>query len=238
MRTQLSVALAALAAHLPAAEWGPGGAIGWLASHLASQPQEVALPCMLELLTVLPQEAGSYQPAVRPERRRALHEEMLAAVPQALQVLGSCLSVLGPRTQEQVLEAFASWLKLAGGTLSDGVALAASPLVRAALEGLHSADAFFAAVDAVVELIYCTSRRGRPRDEMAQLVQAIVPEVMSLRPRCGTGRRGIRDAGLLLEGEASSSTLQLPPLPPPQVSHLPAAGAGRARGARVPGCRA
>lgn len=54
---------------------------------------------------------------------------------------------------------------------------------RAALEGLRSPDTFFPAVDASVELIYCTSSRGRPKDDMAPLVQAIVPEVMALKPR-------------------------------------------------------
>ena len=85
----------------------------------------------------------------------------------------------------QVLEAFASWLKLTGGVVLDASALAASPLVRAALEGLRSPNAFFPATDAVVELIYCTSLRGRPKEEMAGLVQLIVPEVMALRPRWG-----------------------------------------------------
>lgn len=54
-RTQLCLALAALAAHLPAAEWGGGGAVQWLAGRMAGEPSEAALPCMLELLTVLPQ---------------------------------------------------------------------------------------------------------------------------------------------------------------------------------------
>src|SRR5689334_15787812 len=53
VRTQLCVALAALAAHLPAAEWGAGGVVGWLAQRLGSEPPEASLPCMLELLTVL-----------------------------------------------------------------------------------------------------------------------------------------------------------------------------------------
>ena len=58
-----------------------------------------------------------------------------------------------------------------------------TPHCRAALEGLRDADTFFPAVDAVVELIYCTSHRGRPKDDMAPLVQLIVPEVMALKPR-------------------------------------------------------
>ncbi|EFN54933.1 hypothetical protein CHLNCDRAFT_134668 [Chlorella variabilis] len=183
VRTQLCLAVAALAAHLPAVQWGPSGVVGWLAQRLGGEPQTVSLPCMLELLTVLPQEASSYQPAVRPERRRAVIDEMMAYAPQALQILSGCLSAPLPRAQEQVLDAFTSWLKLTGGVGLTGPMLMQSPLVRAALEGLRSADTFFSAVDAVVELIYCTSQRGRPKDDMAPLVQLIVPEVMALKPR-------------------------------------------------------
>lgn len=62
---------------------------------------------------------------------------------------------------------------------------------RAALEGLRAPETFFAAVDAVVELIYCTSHRGRPKDDMAPLVQLIVPEVMALKPRHGGGEEAV-----------------------------------------------
>ena len=58
VRTQLCLAIAALAAHLPAVQWGPEGVVGWLAQRLGSEPQAVSLPCMLELLTVLPQVGG------------------------------------------------------------------------------------------------------------------------------------------------------------------------------------
>jgi hypothetical protein len=207
------------------------------------------------------QEASSYQPAVRPERRRQVIDEMVAYAPAALQILASCLSAQAAMThaKEQVLEAFTSWLKLTGGAGLTGPMLMQSPLARcvggvgacvrafvlagwltgwlagcrhsstmyghcpavagsaseqehpkhslsctgapthrrlllwaalqhtcrAALEGLRDADTFFPAVDAVVELIYCTSHRGRPKDDMAPLVQLIVPEVMALKPRCG-----------------------------------------------------
>ncbi|KAL4452442.1 hypothetical protein ABPG75_008104 [Micractinium tetrahymenae] len=183
VRTQLCLAVAALAAHLPAMQWGPSGVVGWLVQRLGGEPQAVSLPCMLELLTVLPQEASSYQPAVRPERRRQVVDEMMAYAPQALQILASCLSAPLPRAREQALDAFTSWLKLTGGMGLNGPMLMQSPLVRAALEGLRSSDTFFAAVDAVIELIYCTSHRGRPKEDMAPLVQLIVPEVMALKPR-------------------------------------------------------
>ena len=56
VRTQLCLAVAALASHLPAAQWDPtSGVVGWLAQRLGGEAQNVSLPCMLELLTVLPQ---------------------------------------------------------------------------------------------------------------------------------------------------------------------------------------
>jgi hypothetical protein len=50
---------------------------------------------MLQLLLVLPQEAGSYRPAVRPERRRQMYDELKASFPVALAVLTKCLSDSG-----------------------------------------------------------------------------------------------------------------------------------------------
>ncbi len=58
VRTQLCLAIAALAAHLPAVQWGQQGVVGWLAQRLGGEAQTVSLPCMLELLTVLPQVCG------------------------------------------------------------------------------------------------------------------------------------------------------------------------------------
>lgn len=42
-------------------------------------------------ISTVPQEAGSYRPAVRPERRRQLIQEMEAAIPTALQLLTTVL---------------------------------------------------------------------------------------------------------------------------------------------------
>jgi transportin-3 len=55
VRTQLCLAIAALVAHLPADHWGPGGSVQWLVQRLSMEPGPAALPCLLELLTVLPQ---------------------------------------------------------------------------------------------------------------------------------------------------------------------------------------
>lgn len=55
VRTQLCLALAAFGAHVPQSHWGPGGVVQWFAGRLGGEAQEVAVPCMLELLTVMPQ---------------------------------------------------------------------------------------------------------------------------------------------------------------------------------------
>ena len=52
VRVQLSLAIAALSSHLPAAQWGEGGVVAWLGQHLTGP---AAMACMLEMLTVLPQ---------------------------------------------------------------------------------------------------------------------------------------------------------------------------------------
>ena len=82
---QLALALAAVAAHVPAQEWG-GSVIGWLQQSLSAQEQGVALPCLLHVMLVLPQEAGSYKHAVRPARRLEFKRELSAAVGKSSQM--------------------------------------------------------------------------------------------------------------------------------------------------------
>ncbi|KXZ44767.1 hypothetical protein GPECTOR_62g882 [Gonium pectorale] len=184
VRTQLCLGLAALAVHVPSERWGDSGVVRWFALKFGSLPPELALPAMLELLTVLPQEVHSYKIAVRPERRRAFVGELQANTGAAFDILTSCLSQPGERTRTQVLEAFGSWLKLnegrplptiaaaaaaaTGGGGEDAAAtLARHPLVAASLEGLQgTGETFHGAVDA-----------------------AIVPAIMGLRGRFAVAAR-------------------------------------------------
>jgi hypothetical protein len=56
VRMQLCVAIASLAVHVPSAEFGDGGVIGWLFAKLQhDSPPNIAVTCMLELLAALPQ---------------------------------------------------------------------------------------------------------------------------------------------------------------------------------------
>ena len=95
VRMQLCLAVSALAAHLPAAQWSSAGVVPWLWERLSAQPNQQGLPCMLELLVVLPQEAGSYRPAVRPERRRQVYDELTANFSEAITILTFCVSGTG-----------------------------------------------------------------------------------------------------------------------------------------------
>lgn len=197
VKIQLCLALAAVAVHMPAAQWEGGGPVQWLVLKLQRAPQALALPCMLGVLEVLPEETEGSHVAVRPERRRQAIEELVAAGPQALQVLAACLTQDGGARKPQALKAFASWLRLKSGCLLEGAVLAQHQLTQAALQGLQSTDdaVFEAAVDAVCELIYCTSSRGEADPKMLPLVQLVVPAVMGLLPRFQAARKqAVEDA--------------------------------------------
>ncbi|GMQ10378.1 hypothetical protein CsSME_00053399 [Camellia sinensis var. sinensis] len=53
VRTQISLAVAALAVHVPAKDWGDGGIVSWLRDEMNSHPE--CIPSFLELLRVLPE---------------------------------------------------------------------------------------------------------------------------------------------------------------------------------------
>lgn len=178
VRTQICIAMSALAVHVSAQDWGGGGILNWLRDELGSKPD--CLISFLELLTVLPQEASSYKIAARPERRRQFQKELASSVDVAFGLLASCLSF--EELREQVLDAFASWLRLSHGIPASS--LASHPLVLAAISGLNSEKLFDAAVNAICELIRYTvyGSPGGLADQMP-LVQVLVPQVMGLRNR-------------------------------------------------------
>lgn len=176
VRTQISIAVAALAVHVPAEDWGDGGIVNWLRDEMNSHPEYV--PGFLELLTVLPEEVTNYKIAARPERRRQFEKELSSQMEVALNILTACLNV--NEVREQVLEAFASWLRLRNGL--PGLMLASHPLVHTALSGLTSELLSEASVNVVSELIHLTAAAssGGVAVQMP-LIQVIVPHVMNLK---------------------------------------------------------
>ncbi|KAJ6817034.1 transportin MOS14 isoform X2 [Iris pallida] len=176
VRTQISIAVSALAVHVSVEDWGGGGIVNWVSDEMKSHPEYI--PSFLELLTVLPQEALSYKIAVRPERRRQFEKELASSAEVALGLLTACLGF--DELKEQVLEAFASWLRLIHGIPAS--TLASHPLVHAALSCLSSDQLLEAAVNVISELIHY-SISGSPSTLLAQmpLIHIIVPRVMGLK---------------------------------------------------------
>ncbi|XP_074284647.1 transportin MOS14-like [Silene latifolia] len=177
VRTQISLAVAALAVHVSVQDWGDGGIMTWLNNQMKARPE--CVPSFLELLKVLPEEVFNYRISARPERRRQFEKELTFSMEVAFSLLTACLNA--SELKEQVLEAFASWLRLRRG-ISPSL-LASHPLALTALSSLSSDILSEASVNVVSELIHC-SAVGSPSDASVQLplIQVIVPQIMNLRP--------------------------------------------------------
>ncbi|XP_044485028.1 transportin MOS14-like isoform X2 [Mangifera indica] len=176
VRTQISIAVAALAVHISAEDWGGGGIVGWLRDEMNSHPEYI--PGFLELLTVLPEEVYNYKIAARPERRRQFEKELTSQMEAALGILTACLQI--NELKEKVLEAFASWLRLKHRI--HGSVLASHPLVLTAITSLHSEIHSEASVNVISELIHhsAAGSSGGAAVNMP-LIQVIVPQIMNLK---------------------------------------------------------
>ncbi|BAT11308.1 Os10g0477800, partial [Oryza sativa Japonica Group] len=176
VRTQICIAMAALAVHVPVEDWGGGGIVNWLSDEMNSQQDFI--PSFLELLTVLPQECSSHKIAARPERRRQFENDLRSSAEVALSLLTACLGI--DQLKEQVLEGFASWLRFCHGISASN--LASLPLVYTALSSLNSDQFLEAAVNVTSELIHFTvSRESNGITEQLPLIQVLIPYVMGLK---------------------------------------------------------
>ncbi|XP_073272249.1 transportin MOS14 isoform X2 [Primulina huaijiensis] len=136
------------------------------------------LPSFLELLRVLPEEVFNYKISVRPDRRRNFEDELASGMEIVLNILTACLSI--NELTEEVLEAFASWLRLRHRIPAS--ALASHPLVLTALSSLNSDILSEASVNVISELIhYSASRNFDGVASQMPLIQLIVPRIMSLK---------------------------------------------------------
>ncbi|XP_075503417.1 LOW QUALITY PROTEIN: transportin MOS14 [Primulina tabacum] len=176
VRTQISLAVAGLAVHVPAKDWGDGGIINWIRDEMNVHPEY--LPSFLELLRVLPEEVFNYKISVRPDRRRNFEDELASGMEIVLNILTACLSIND--LTEEVLEAFASWLRLRHRIPAS--ALASHPLVLTALSSLNSDLLSEASVNVISELIhYSASRNFDGVASQMPLIQLVVPRIMSLK---------------------------------------------------------
>ncbi|KAF6983446.1 hypothetical protein CFC21_001630 [Triticum aestivum] len=176
VRTQICIAIAALAVHVPVEDWGGGGIVNWLGDEMKSQQEFI--PSFLELLIILPQETSSYKIAARPERRNQFENDLCSSANVALSLLTACLGF--DELKEQVLEGFASWLRFCHGITA--ATLASHPLVHTALSSLNTDQFLEAAVNVTSELIHFTvSRDSCGITEQFPLIQILIPHVMGLK---------------------------------------------------------
>ncbi|KAG2537503.1 transportin MOS14-like [Panicum virgatum] len=175
VRTQICIAIAALAVHIPVEDWGAGGIVNWLSDEMKAHPEFI--PGFLELLIVLPQETSSYKIAARPERRRQFESDLCTSANVAISLLTACMAI--DQLKEQVLEGFSSWLRFCRGISASE--LASHPLVHMALSSLNSDQFLEAAVNVTSELIHATVSHGSGTTaEQLPLIQILVPHIMGL----------------------------------------------------------
>nr|CAB3499380.1 unnamed protein product [Digitaria exilis] len=176
VRTQICIAIAALAVHVPVEDWGAGGIVNWLSDEMKAHPEFI--PGFLELLIVLPQETSSYKIAARPERRRQFESDLCSSANVAINLLTACMAI--DQLKEQVLEGFSSWLRFCHGISASE--LASHPLVHMALSSLNSDQFLEAAVNVTSELIHATVSHGSGTTaEQMPLIQILVPHIMGLK---------------------------------------------------------
>ncbi|OEL21061.1 Transportin MOS14 [Dichanthelium oligosanthes] len=201
VRTQICIAIAALAVHVPVEDWGAGGIVNWLSDEMKAHPEFI--PGFLELLIVLPQETSSYKIAARPERRRQFESDLCSSANVAINLLTACMAIdqlkeqvnfllfnisfydtISPWVFSQipkpVLEGFSSWLRFCHGISASE--LASHPLVHMALSSLNSDQFLEAAVNVTSELIHATVSHGSGTTaEQMPLIQLLVPQIMGLK---------------------------------------------------------
>ncbi|WOL09630.1 transportin MOS14 [Canna indica] len=188
VRTQICIAVAALSVHVSIKDWGDGGIVNWLSNEMKSHPEYIR--SFLELLAVLPEETSNYRIAARPERRRQFEKELISSAEVAVVLLTACLGV--DDLKEQVLEAFASWIRLCHGIPAS--ALASHPLVHASLSSLSSEQLREVAVNVTSELIHFTvSRSSGDLSTQMPLIHLLVSRVMSLREEIKDSSRDEED---------------------------------------------
>ena len=168
--TQLCLSVGILALHMDS--WQT--VVNDLVQSLTTPPDQAAqkLPCLLELLTVLPEEAENYKVGVLPARREQFRQMLRAAGPQVLQLLvavhGQCQ--MQADMMQRMLKCLTSWLRHVPMPSNE---LARSPILGYSFSALASPDLFDVAADFLVEAVHFS----QDHEQHQELITAIVPQV-------------------------------------------------------------
>ncbi|KDQ63496.1 hypothetical protein JAAARDRAFT_169378 [Jaapia argillacea MUCL 33604] len=138
------------------------------------------VPALLHFLAILPEEltTNTKIPVTDDEYRERANNILTVNAEQVLDLLSMYIQAPGVThvIQAQVFNCLRSWL--VAGEIS-AMSLAGTPLLGYSFEALSSEELFDPAVDVICDLIHETQEI----DENMQVIEAIVPRVIALRPR-------------------------------------------------------
>jgi transportin-3 len=176
---RLSLAIAALAVQTSWLEIIPE-----LTAHFSTDPDTVM--CLLEILTVLPEECHSGCLQVEETQRYAFADSLCRLSEQVLQTLVHTMSMVGNNAdlQGRVFRCVQSWLT---DCRIPPAVLAKNPLLTGAFDALVSEPLFDCAVDVIV----CVLRNYDSSEQNLPVVHVTVPRVMALQARY---RQAVQDA--------------------------------------------
>jgi len=179
--TQLCLAIATLALHMES--WKT--VVPDLIQALTTPAEQATskLPCLLELLGVLPEEAENYKVGVIPRQRDEFRTGVHASGPQVLQLMTQVHSQCNADVSlmSRLLRCATSWLRH-GSLPSDQ--LASSPLLLFAFTAMTSAELLDNAADMLVELVHFTN----DYQKHAPLIGIILPEILKLQTQYDQAR--------------------------------------------------
>lgn len=199
---QLCLAVGVLALHME--DWH-ATIVTDLIQSLTQPPETAAskLPCLLELLLVLPEEAENYKVNVVPRRRDNFRSMLSAHSSQVLMLLHQVCTQFqsqantpsGEVVLNGMMKCVSSWMHyVAPENREFQDALASLPLIPFGFSALAHKPLFDAASDLVVETVHFAAD-SEARDEM---VPKVLPSVLSLVP--------LYDAAVAAEDEESAKS--------------------------------
>ncbi len=190
--TQLCLAVGVLALRMES--WPT--VVNDLIASLTTPPETARqkLPCLLEMLTVLPEEAENFKVGVLPRRRDDFRRLLKEAGPHVLSLLNAVATQFSAscavgRPGEPAGENDAALIRMIRCVTSwvrhvelPSEQLAASPALPFSFAAMASAEYFDAASDMIVEAIHFSQDAERHQ----QLVSLLLPAVLSLEPHYTT----------------------------------------------------
>ncbi|XWS51047.1 hypothetical protein CRYUN_Cryun12cG0142600 [Craigia yunnanensis] len=112
VRTQISIAVAALAVHVPAKDWGDGGIVNWLRDEMNFHPEYI--PGFLELLTVLPEDEEDVKAIAQlfADMGDSYVELIATGSSEAMMIVNALLEVASPLEYDIASMTFNFWHSL------------------------------------------------------------------------------------------------------------------------------